>query len=611
MKKLAILLLLIGTIGLISCEDVFLEKPDTTGTVDLDEVYSSTKNAEAALFSCYRNALLHGWPGGWGVGHGTLASISGERSKGYSWHGTNTIALTGLSVTGTDGSDGGADHYGNNWSYIRASLLVKENIDKVPDMSDEMKGYIKAEAMGLVAYRYMGMFYRYGGLPIVRKSFEATDDLNIPRESLQNTLDYIVNLCDSAYMGLPEGDWPTQWTGRLTRGAVMAMKARTLQFAARPLFNNSIPYLNNGEHNDLICFGSEDPSRWQDAIDANEAVLSWANSNGYGLINTGGAGVGQPNPNALDDYGKATSTPANREVLLAYKCNETNQWSWPASAIFYYLNMSPNWQNNRWDTDLVGLLTNFLELYHKNDGTNQSWPQIGESAPRDASDWLEKIPQMEARCLADNIFPGFDAYNNPGVYNYSAEGWGRSTANTGKEGEFPQAISSGKGCGFPVKFYYHAESRVWFELPLFRLAETYLNLAEAYNEAGNSTKALENLNIVHNRAGLPSITETDKGELRKIIQREKAIEFYNENHRYYDVKHWKHTDIADGIIGGTMRELQFKIKADASGSNNLAVNLESYWDAESYVAFWSPKMFLEPIPQSEVNKGITVQNPGY
>ena len=40
------------------------------------------------------------------------------------------------------------------------------------------------------------MFYRYGGLPIVRKSFEATDDLNIPRESLQATLDYIIELCD-------------------------------------------------------------------------------------------------------------------------------------------------------------------------------------------------------------------------------------------------------------------------------------------------------------------------------------------------------------------------------------------------------------------------------
>ncbi|WP_423126657.1 RagB/SusD family nutrient uptake outer membrane protein [Gaoshiqia sp. Z1-71] len=611
MKKLTIILLVLGLVGLSSCEDMFLEKPDTTGTVDLNEVYSSSKNAEAALWSCYRNVLLHGWPGGWGVGHGALASISGERSRGYSWHGTYNIAATGLSVNGTDGSDGGSDHYGNNWSYIRACSLVKENIDMVPDMTSEMKGYIKAEATGLIAYRYIGMFYRYGGLPIVRKSFQATDDLKIGRSSLQETLDYIIELCDEAYNGLPAGNWAAAQTGRLTRGAVLAMKARALMFAARPLFNSSTPYLTNGSDNNLVCFGNQDATRWQEAITANEAVLSWAGANGYALINTGGAPAGQPNPNALDDYGKATSTPANQEVLLAYKCNTSNQYEWPASAIFYYLNTSPNWTNNRWDTDLVGLLTNFLEIYYKNDGNNQEWPQIGESTPRGASDWLEKIPQMEARCLADNILPGFDAFNNPGVYNYSAQGWGRTCMNSGKETSFPNAIGSGRGCGFPVKFYYHAESRVWFEPPLFRLAETYLNLAEAYNETGNSVKALENLNKVHNRAGLPAVTETGKDKLREVIQREKAIEFYNENHRYYDVKHWKHKDIANGIIGGQMRELQFKIKASASGSNNLAVNLESYWDAVSYTAFWSPRMYLEPIPQSEVNKGISVQNPGY
>ena len=32
--------------------------------------------------------------------------------------------------------------------------------------------------------------------------------------------------------------------------------------------------------------------------------------------------------------------------------------------------------------------------------------------------------------------------------------------------------------------------------------ETYLNLAEAYNEKGIAAKALENLNKVHNRATL-------------------------------------------------------------------------------------------------------------
>ena len=41
-----------------SCS-LFLEKPDTTGTVDQEAVFSTTKNARAALMSCYRNVLRH------------------------------------------------------------------------------------------------------------------------------------------------------------------------------------------------------------------------------------------------------------------------------------------------------------------------------------------------------------------------------------------------------------------------------------------------------------------------------------------------------------------------------------------------------------------------
>ena len=459
----------------------------------------------------------------------------------------------------------------------------------------------------------MGMFYRYGGLPIVRGSFSNPADPGVfaGRASLQETLEYILELCQQAYDGLPEGDWGAADQGRMTRGAVLAIKARTLLFAARPLFNSATPYLSGG-HDDLVCFGSKSDDRWQDAIEANEAVLTWAAANNYALLNTGGAGEGNPNPKAFEDYATATSTPANREVLLAYKCDETGQWTWPGSAIFYYNNYSPVWTNNRWDTDVSGVLTNFLKLYYKADGSEfTNWPGVNEAAPRDASEWIQNIGDIEPRAKADNMFVGFDAFNNPGHSSWSANNWGRQVSNAGKKSNFPAAIEAGKGCAAPVKFYYKAGTRVWFEFPLFRLAETYLNLAEAYNEKGIAAKALENLNKVHNRAGLPKVTETDQDALRKIIRRERAIELYRENNRYYDVKHWKDENIGNGIIGGNMHELQFKIKESHSGSFNLASGLESYWDAVVYTSYWNPKMYLEPIPQSEINKGTLVQNPGY
>ena len=604
MKKITTILAVLGLLALTSC-DFFLQKPDTTGTVDRDAVFSSKKNAEAALMSCYTNALIHGLPGGMGIAHGTLGSISGEINRGYDWHGTYKVAQAGLSVNGADGSDAGADHYGNNWRFIRQCFIVKENIDQVVDMDQKDKDAIKAEVTALIAYRYMGMFYRYGGVPIVTKSFEASDDLTAGRATLEETLQYILDLCDEAHAGLP-AKWDAANTGRMTQGAVLAIKARALMFAARPLFNSATPYLDNGELNNLICFGNEDKERWKDAIDANEAVLSWASGNGVTLINTGGT----PNANAFVDYATATSTPANAEIILAYKRNSTDMYS---NYISYYHNCSPYWTYNRYDTDNTGVLSNHVKMYYKNDGSEMSWPAVGDAAPRNGSDWIANIGSIEAKALADIKFGGFDAKNNEGNTSWSNLGWNRGgyDAKTSSGNAFPNSVGgTGQACGERTKFYYNAGSRTWFEFPLFRLAETYLNLAEAYNEYGNPTKALENLNKVHNRAGLPSITEKDQAKLRAIIQREKAIEFFCENHRYFDVKHWKHKDIANGICGGSMRGFTYNIKADATWPY-AAANIETYWEAELYQAFWSPAMFLEPFPQSEVNKGTTTQNPGY
>ena len=232
--------------------------------------------------------------------------------------------------------------------------------------------------------------------------------------------------------------------------------------------------------------------------------------------------------------------------------------------------------------------------------------------PRAGADWIANVAKIEPRAKADIKFGGHDSANNPGNYNWSNQGWNRGgyAADKGKGDVFPNAIDGDKGCGERTKFYYHAGGRLWFEPPLFRLAETYLNLAEAYNEYGNSSKALENLNKVHNRAGLPAITETDQAKLRAIIQREFAVEFFQENHRYYDVKHWKRADIAEGICGGPMRMLQFNVLDDALWPY-AANTVVTYWDAVVYNSYWNDAMFLEPFPQTEINKGTITQNPGY
>lgn len=600
MKKFyRIITAVVAALSLSACEGFFLEKPDTTGTVDSDAVYGSSKNAMMALMACYKDILGHGWPGDMGIGHCTLGAISGEVGRGYNWHGSYNISQSGLTVNGTDGSDAGADHYANNFKKIRECWSIYEHIDECADMSDADKTIIKAEAKALVAYRYMGMFYRYGGVPLVEKTFNASDDLSRGRATIAEMVEFICNLCDEACADLP-ARWDDANTGRINKGGVLAIKARVLQYAARPLFNSEAPYLSmsNPADNAMICYGSFDKERWKAAIDANEEVLSWASAAGFRLIETGDPFV---------DYATATSVPSNPEVILAFKNNQSY------NSISNFMNCSPNQDSNRYDTDCSGVLTNMLENYYAADGTEIAWPKVGDSAPRAGANWAANVARLEPRALADIKFGGHDAKNNEGVYSWQNIGWGRGgyAAEMDKGNVFPSVIDGDKGCGERTKFYYKAGTRLWFEPPLFRMAEIYLNLAEAYNEYGNTTKALENLNRVHERAGLPKISETDQAKLRQIIQREFYIELFQENgNRYFASKHWKRADIGSGICGGAMRMLQFNIKPGSQWPY-AAENVDTYWDAVAYESFWSPSMFLEPFPQTEINKGTLVQNPGY
>lgn len=575
-----------------SCQKYFLEKPNTTGNTTVETVFANRIGAESAIANAYRQILDQNLWNGRSINNGTLTGISGEASYGETWASLVRFVTAGFAPVPFENNRAqSTDNFFDNFRGIRQCYTVIENIDRALDIPAAEKEQVKAEMKGLIAYRYMGMFIRYGGVPLVSKALASDDNLNIPRATLQETLDFITALADEATAGLPDTREP-KYVGRLTKGISLSVKARTLLYAARPLFNAATPYLS-GDNNALVCFGAADPGRWNSAAQAQEAVLTWARQNGYELINTAG-GTNIPNANAFEDYGNATSLPNNREVLLAFKLNEGG------SKLYKFYNPTRYSGNERYLTDNYGMLTNFLENYYRADGTDQNWPGEGVSNALPYADYAQKMQAMEPRFKASNYAHGIDTWNNPGEF-----AWTYAQASSGQNHE-----GRGKGAAQSTKYYYRAGARIWFDYPLFRMAEYYLSLAEAYNEAGNSGKALENLNIVHNRAGLPSITETNQTVLRTLIQREWAIEYYNENKRYFDVRHWKLNGIGDGILGGPMREFQFTLVA-AGANDRLPQNLLNYYDKETYTVFWDDKMFLDPIPQEEIDKGVIIQNPGY
>lgn len=573
MRNKSLIAILGLAISFSACKKDFLQMPLSNTTI-ADSVFSTSIKAQGAIAGAYRNILIQGLPASYDWNAMIQANLSGELSYGQDWTIARDIIINGLSASGPNEDMAG---FGGNFPPIRQAYLVKENIDKVTDMSANDKAIVKAEMQALIAYRYEQMMIIYGGVPIVNKSFLPVEDLTVTRNSLQEVLDSIVSWCDQSVAVLPSA-WPDTWKGRMTKSAALAIKSKALMYAARPLFNTATPYLDFGENNNLICLGSYDANRWNAAVAAAEAVITEAETNGgASIINTG---------NPLDDYGTATSVPGNPEVLLAYKFENTysgagDNWSELPMNAFY----NPRF----WQATANVLTTNHLENYYKADGSDQTWPGIGTVAP--FSDYTAKMDQMEARFKASFMPYEMDAWNNPGDVN-----WRNTSIGNGP----------GYGAARSVKFYYKAGGRSWFEFPIFRLAAAYLSAAEAYNEMGQATQALNKLNKIHLRAGLPAVTETDQARLRLIIQREWAVEFFNENYRLHDVKHWMLPNIGNGILGGSIRGFGYNNNTSVKSTGNT-----DYTDKEAYKAFWAPRMYLNPFPQTEINKGIIVQNPGY
>ncbi|MBT2563117.1 RagB/SusD family nutrient uptake outer membrane protein [Pedobacter sp. ISL-68] len=119
---------------------------------------------------------------------------------------------------------------------------------------------------------------------------------------------------------------------------------------------------------------------------------------------------------------------------------------------------------------------------------------------------------------------------------------------------------------------------------VFRLAEQYLILAEAYAERGDLVNAATNLNKIRTRAGLPNTTASTQSEILAAIQHERQVEFFTEfGHRWFDLKRTK-----------TVNAVMTVVTPKKGGVS------------------WDPNQALYPIPLAQIQAAPQLQpNPGY
>jgi hypothetical protein len=589
MKALRYIIIFIITAILLlpGCEefklgDAALEKPPTI-SVNQDTVFSRVEYAERFLFGGYQT-LLYGLNTDWSkkgnkMGMDILESLTDICHSYLAWGGTNQLYYSGQYSAGVENTSSKTKYhfsFEKSWDGIRIGWIFIENADKIPDATEEYIARMKAEARMIIAMHYSDMFRHFGGLPWVNHAYKPAEDTNLPRSTAKAIVDSIVHQIDLAIPDLPWTiDDPSNWDGRFTKASAMGLKARLLLFAASPLFNDNVPYLDGeAAQEKLVWYGSFDPDMWKRAADAAVDLIYAVENNGfYALVNTG---------NPRQDFQDAYYKRGNGEILISTRVRFKSPGWWNQSYYFYqsagnYGTACPTQEY----VDMFGM-TNGLPITDPASGYDPDDP------------FVDRDPRLYETVLVNG-----DIYQGR-----TAELWigGRERRNANVKG-----TKSGYGLR---KFLLERNSSTsvgsivhW---PYLRLAEIYLSAAEALNEVngGPTSEAYRFVNLIRARVGLPGLPDDlNKEEFREAVLQERAKELGYEEVRWFDLIRWKREDVFIKKLHGT----NLYLETDGSLSKEVVELPGRSWQSN-----WSPKWYLSAFPPNEVNKGYgLIQNPGW
>lgn len=595
MKKIIyIIVSLVLFISFASCERMMGDFLDKAPGVDVteDTIFSSQTQVETAVTAMYRYGVHSILPrreinytGSMYAGTGIA---SDECESGQTWIDQQAFNIGDITAENIMSKED--RRFRIRFIAIRNANIMMSKVDAVPGLSDAYKNQVKGEALIVRALNNFEMFKRYGGIVLVSKKLEVSDNFAIPRSSISETVKSINDDCDLAISLLPD-TYPSSMRGRITKGAAMALKSRLLLYAASPLFNTVTPYMSmdDAANNKLICYGDYDVNRWKAAADAAKAVIDWAGLNGVSLITDKGVDA---------NYRFVFEKNDNAEVILANKMQgpvatfQTGPWQSMVSGTFG--------SNGSWNIGSL-MTVNFLKKYEKQDGTPMVWDNTG-------SDIVSLFAQLDRRYMQTVASQGTkwnDEVNPVRVDIESGSNPKKGAQNnlclTGMWNMkfVPQAM--GLSDGAPNRSTMPNDI-------LFRLGEFYLNYAEALNEF-NSTPpqaAYDAVNIIRVRSGQPDLpTGLSKEQFRERVRNERAVELFYEEHRFWDIRRWMIAE-QDGVMQGDF--FGFTIRPVGAFDAPISYSYEiNKFETRTFLK----RMYLHPFLRSEVLKGYLVQNPGY
>jgi hypothetical protein len=483
-----------------------------------------------------------------------------------------------------DGSWSAIQNLDNVWptmyAGIRASnlFLVESASQKFEELkyndnyADLMAQYslYPLEARFLRAYFYFELVKRYNKIPLITTVLTPEEAANVEQKSFPEVVDFIVSECDAIAPLLPLtyansfNSNSARETGRATRGAALALKARILLYAASPLYNTS---------NDLLA--------WQRAARASKAIIDLNNT--YSLA-----------PSYATVVNNTSLTPGPE---LIFERREA------ASNAFERRNFPIGYQGGGTGTCPTQNLVDAYEMRASGLPINEDI-RYNPASPYAGRD---------VRLTQTIIFNG-SPWKGLAVESFFGGRNGLPLTNATKTGYYLKKYVIESLNLDPRLGAVTTREHTW---TIFRYGEILLNYAEAMNEAYGPTNAadlglsaLQAVNLIRNRAGMPrfpgplnnsspiNLTPLSQEAFRTKLRNERRVELAFEDHRFWDIRRWK--------IGAQTKDIfAMNITRNADLSLRYEVKLLE-------VRPFEEKMYFYPIPQSEIFRSNKLkQNNGW
>lgn len=631
------LVLFTCVIMLTSCSDFLDKEPDDM--LNLEKVFSNEQNVNRWLAHLYSKvpSVVDNY-----MQDGPLSDDMAPHAEWTGWFASGVVdkQMGNWNPTSVD--------YHKYWvelpKLIRQAQVFIRNVKPLEkqNLSVEEVERMKLEARFLIAYYYALLVEYYGAVPFNLEplGLDASQEVLMQQQTpVHDIISWVDQELHTLSSLLPANYVNSSLYGRATSLTCLAVRSRLLLFAASPLLNGNSDYQSHTNKNgEELLYSPYSVDRWKAAADAANELIEAAHAAGKKLhVVYNGDGSIDPFLSLRGVLMKRESE-GNLEILfpsprLGGWGGDIDTWATPRGAqgagaygvtqslvdAFFMENGLPpilGYENNDYSKPIINTASGYSETGFsvQPEVRNTNWIETqGDVYPGQVTlaGTYNMYCQREARFYIAVLY-------NRAWYRNGLDG-GRTTQFMRGEIDGGISMDAPRNGYLQNKLAHPDRDPKTYTYPyrpsiISRLAEAYLNYAEALNEYDpGHPDILKYINLIRERAGIPQYgnqpgmiaISLSQENVREAIHRERRVELAGESGiRYMDIRRLK--------LGEKL------LNRDYYGMNYFGTKLsddpndpESYFVRTRYqTRSFQKKNYFYPVPQVEIDINPNlVQNP--